>query len=153
MGLRRGAPCLGALLVGVVGSVMGGVVPASAASTGCITYVDYIYQADKNSQNQAGNGASLTTSAPANSANNSCQNQSGTVREALSTQYAWDGSAWVLCDVGSTDVESGSAAALSFSVCSNHDGYFGTSVGNRVIGYHKAWFFGEPWSSTTIIDD
>ncbi len=150
---RRVLRVSGAVLFVSVGLLAGVVVPASAASTGCITYLDYIYQADKSSTNQVGNGASLTTSAPANYANDSCQNQPGTVREALSTQYAWDGSAWVLCDVGSTDVESGSDAALSFSVCSNHDGYFGTSIGNRVIGYHKAWFFGQPWSSTTIIDD
>ncbi len=50
--------------------------PAHGVSTGCITYVDYIYQADKSSENQVGNGYSLTTSAAASSSNDILQHRS-----------------------------------------------------------------------------
>ena len=70
----------------------------------------------------------------------------------LATQYSWNGSAWVLCDVGLTVSTSNNLAPLSFATCANHDGYFRTNIGNRVIGYHKAGFFCNPWSSTTITD-
>lgn len=142
-----------AALAAVTITGLTGVQPARANTTGCITYIDYVWQADKSSSEDAGQGVSATTATVASAENNQCLYTNGYTVETSSSGFYWTIYGWWLCDQDDPNVSS-SGRAFAYTACNDGSGYGypGDPIGNRNIGGHRAWFAGNPWDSTTIID-
>jgi hypothetical protein len=121
-----------------------GVQPAFANGSGCVTYVNYIYQANALNAINAGSGAAQGTGQTysENVGDTPCTGRAGYAVEVSSSQFIWYGG-WILCD---QDYEtSSSGKQFAYTTCAR-------GVLNRNITGHRAWYFGNPYDYQLIYD-
>jgi len=141
-----------AVLAAVAVTGLIGIQPAHANTTGCVTYLEYVWQADYSATINGGQASAATTAANATDTNNACIYVNGYATETSSTQFYWTIYGWLQCDQDpSTYPPITVGVTTAFTTCNDGSGYIG-SVGNRQISGHRAWFAGNPWDHGQILD-
>lgn len=132
--------CLALVLISVV-VTLAGAPEASAQNTGCVTYVQYVWRADRHTFAYY-NGSQAVTDAftfSENANQSGCLGHTGYSVEVSSFQFFWTPYGYQNCSIGYNPGSNG--IAWSPLSCWN-------TGSDYVNSGHRAWFAGNPWDSS-----